>query len=202
MTITSTAQPPADDPCRPERPPRWTPCSAGGTASTARSPTTSSGPPTAASTTGSTPTRDTTVHLLAELDGCIVGGVRYCLHDLGSGSRWTSSSTSRPHVRAGRPAGVRGHDVRGRRAEEATASRHELIRRGETWAAELGGVGRWSATVNPAIDAPVRSARLPAGRRLGPHANGLPFVPVVKRLGAGVVHPMSTGTRSSSTGTI
>ena len=25
--------------------------------------------------------RDTTVHLVAEVDGCIVGGVRYCLHD-------------------------------------------------------------------------------------------------------------------------
>ncbi len=44
---------------------------------------------------------DTTTHLLAEVDGCVVGGVRYCLHDPLIGLPVDEFFDFSPHVRPG-----------------------------------------------------------------------------------------------------
>ena len=123
---------------------------------------------------------DTTVHLVAELDGRIVGGVRYCIDERSVGLPVDDVFDFTSHVRAadllacGSMLFVLG-DV------ERRGIATWLILGGETWAAEREA-SAMVGVVNPAITRlfgrlgynPVAS-----GQR---RANGLPFVPVVKRL--------------------
>ncbi len=125
--------------------------------------------------------RDTTVHLVAEVDGCIVGGVRYCLHDPQVGLPVDEFFDFSPYVRPDdRPAC--GGMMFVSRAAAGAGVATELIRAGESCAFE------WSAsvmlgTVNPAITGLFgRLGYGPVGCS-DRHATGLPFVPVLKRLG-------------------
>jgi N-acyl-L-homoserine lactone synthetase len=123
---------------------------------------------------------DTTVHLLAEVDGEVVGGVRYCLHDRRVGLPVDELFDFSPHLRPNdRP--VCGGMMFVTHSAARNGIGTELIRIGEeyavTWAASVV-VG----TVNPAIE---RLFGLLGYQPVGApdrHGDGLPFVPVVKRL--------------------
>jgi N-acyl-L-homoserine lactone synthetase len=123
---------------------------------------------------------ETTVHILAELDGCVVGGVRYCLHDARVGLPVDEFFDFSRHVRADDRLVCGGMMfVTAQAGGSGIAT--ELIRRGESIAADRSAsvvVG----TVNPAIQQ--LFARLgyePVGGSAR-HSSGLPFVPVIKRL--------------------
>ena len=127
----------------------------------------------------------TTVHLLAEIDGCVVGGVRYCLHDPEVGLPVEEFFDFAPHVRKDDRLACGGMMFVTRAAAGGGVATR-LIRSGETCAAG------WSAsvmlgTVNPAITGLFgRLGYVPVGCS-DRHAKGLPFVPVVKRLdGTGI----------------
>jgi GNAT superfamily N-acetyltransferase len=123
---------------------------------------------------------DTTVHLLADVDGCIVGGVRYCLHDPLIGLPVDEFFDFSPHLRPGDRAACGGMMFVAR-AAAGHGIATELIRRGETCAAD------WAAsvvlgTVNPRIERLFGRLGYQPVANPNRDANGLPFVPVVKRL--------------------
>lgn len=126
---------------------------------------------------------DNTVHLLAELDGCIVGGVRYCLHDPAVGLPVDEFFDFGPHVRPDDRL-VCGGMMFVARAAARNGIATELIRSGEVWAAR-SAASVVLGTVNPTIECLfARLGYQPVGSS-DRHANGLPFVPVAKRLDRG-----------------
>jgi N-acyl-L-homoserine lactone synthetase len=123
---------------------------------------------------------DTTVHVLAEIDGCVVGGVRYCVHEPRVGLPVDEFFDFAPHVRPDDRLVCGGMMFVTRDAGRIGIAT-ELIRSGESFAAERAAsvvVG----TVNPTITRLFgRLGYEPVGAS-DRHATGLPFVPVVKRL--------------------
>jgi GNAT superfamily N-acetyltransferase len=123
---------------------------------------------------------ETTVHLVAELDGCIVGGVRYCIDDRRVGLPVDEVFDFSAHV-GPRDLLACGSMLFVLGDAERRGIATWLILGGEAWAAELEA-SVMVGVVNPAITRlfgrlgynPVAS-----GQR---RPNGLPFVPVVKRL--------------------
>jgi GNAT superfamily N-acetyltransferase len=123
---------------------------------------------------------DTTTHLLADLDGCVVGGVRYCLDDPSIGLPVDDLFDFSPFLRRGDRA-VCGGMMFVARAAAGHGIATDLIRGGEVRAAE------WAAsvvvgTVNPTIERLFARLGYQPVADANRHANGLPFVPVVKRL--------------------
>jgi N-acyl-L-homoserine lactone synthetase len=123
---------------------------------------------------------DTTVHLLAEIDGSVVGGVRYCSGDQQVGLPVDEYFDFSPHVRP-EDTVVCGGMMFVTRAAGRKGIGTELIRAGEECAS------KWASavvvgTVNPAIERLFGHLGYRSVGRPDHHANGLPFVPVVKRL--------------------
>ena len=123
---------------------------------------------------------DTTVHLLAEVNGAVVGGVRYCLAERRVGLPVDEFFDFSPHLRPDDTL-VCGGMMFVTRAAEGNGIGTQLIRAGEdyalSWAASVV-VG----TVNPAIERLFGLLGYQAVAGPTVHSNGLPFVPVVKRL--------------------
>ena len=124
---------------------------------------------------------DTTVHFVAEVDGDIVGGVRYCIGDGSVGLPVDEVYDFTVHVRP-RDVLVCGSMLFVVDDAERRGIATWLILAGETWAAELEAsviVG----IVNPAITRLFARLGYNAVTSVQQRPNGLPFVPVVKRLG-------------------
>jgi N-acyl-L-homoserine lactone synthetase len=122
----------------------------------------------------------TTIHVLAEIDDCVVGGVRYCLHDPRVGLPVDEFFDFAPHVQPDDRL-VCGGMMFVTREAGGNGIATELIRRGESFAAERGAsvvVG----TVNPAITRLFGRLGYEPVAVSDRHVTGLPFVPVVKRL--------------------
>ncbi len=124
----------------------------------------------------------TTVHLLAEVHGCVVGGVRYCIHHPRLGLPVDEFFDFAPHLRPGDRVACGGMMFVSRAAAGAGIAAR-LIRHGEACAR------RWAAsvmvgTVNPAIEGLFGRLDYVAVGRAQDHASGLAFVPVIKRLAA------------------
>jgi N-acyl-L-homoserine lactone synthetase len=123
---------------------------------------------------------NTTVHVLAEIDDCVVGGVRYCLQDPRVGLPVDEYFDFGPHVRPDDRL-VCGGMMFVTRDVSGIGIATELIRSGESFASERAAsvvVG----TVNPTIERLFGRLGYEPVDVADRHTTGLPFVPVVKRL--------------------
>jgi N-acyl-L-homoserine lactone synthetase len=123
---------------------------------------------------------DTTTHLVAVVDGCIVGGVRYCIHDGTVGLPVDECFDFSPHVLPHDRLACGGMMFVANEAERRGVATW-LILSGETWAADRGA-SVMVGVINPAIER--LFARLGYNRvgTPGRRPDGLAFVPVMKRL--------------------
>jgi N-acyl-L-homoserine lactone synthetase len=139
---------------------------------------------------------DTTVHLLAEVDGSVVGGVRFCRQAHRIGLPVDEFFDFTPHVRTSDRLACGGM-LFVTRAAGRNGIGTELIRVGEDYAA------RWAAsvlvgTVNPMIEPLFGLLGYQPVGHPDRHGNGLPFVPVVKRLDEVGIHRVGANGHSDA----